>query len=298
MLVFDSVQKRFTERTALDGISFTVPEGTVFGLLGSNGAGKTTAMRLIMGILLPDGGGVTWRGQPIGGRVRERFGYLPEERGLYPKMKVRDQLVYLARLRRMKKAEAGRAVDGWLERLGLGEHRDRRVEQLSKGNQQKVQFIAAVAHDPDLVVMDEPFSGLDPENAALLRDAVGQLRREGKTILLSTHRMDQAQDLCERIAFLHRSRLAASGPLREVREAAGRRVMRLDFEGDASFLGPFAGVEVRAERAGSMELALPAAIDPQEILRAALSAGRVTRFEVGPPSLEEVYFTLTGSERR
>ncbi len=293
-LRLEAVTKRFGNFTAVDGVSFTIESGTMFGLVGSNGAGKTTTMRMILRILLPDSGSVTWRDRPVSEQECRSFGYLPEERGLYPKMRVADQLAYLATLHGLHPVAARTCISGWLERLGLAEYRDKRVEQLSKGNQQKVQFVAAVAHRPPLVILDEPFSGLDPLNALALQDSLRQLQAEGTTLIFSSHRLDQVEQLCTHVALIHRARLMVSGPLREIKRQAGRQVVRLAAACSLSFLDRFPGVNVAREAPDYVELKVPSTTDPQEILRAAMVAGPVSRFELGDPSLEEIYLEKVG----
>lgn len=235
------VYKAFGPVRAVQGVSFTVPAGRVCGLLGSNGAGKTTTMRMIMRIFLPARGEIQWKGRPVTDAIRSTFGYLPEERGLYPKMQVREQLIYLTQLKGLSHAEAARQVDRWIERLELGEYALRRVEQLSKGNQQKVQFAAAAASRPELCILDEPFTGLDPMNTLVMEQAFRTLAREGTTILFSSHNMDQVEALCDDVVLLHRSRVVLAGTLREVKRAARRQTVRLRV--DSGVLTPGEGDE-------------------------------------------------------
>jgi ABC-2 type transport system ATP-binding protein len=236
-LVITDLQKSFGEVRALDGISFTVDPGQVFGFLGANGAGKTTAMRIVLDILRADGGSVTWKGKPSTELPRRTFGYLPEERGLYPRMKVLDQLVFFAGLYGVPRKAAEKEVRSWLARFRVPEYADRRAEQLSKGNQQKIQFIAAVLHDPEVLIMDEPFTGLDPVNVALLKAAFLEMRDRGKTLVFSTHQMDMAEELCDAIAIIDEGRLVASGPTREVKRSTGKQVVRLATDGDPDLPG-------------------------------------------------------------
>ncbi len=216
-LVLDSLSKRFGAVQALDGISFTVEPGEVFAFLGANGAGKTTTMRIVMEILRADSGTVTWRGRPIHELSRRTWGYLPEDRGLYPRMKVLDQLVFYAALYGVSRRDAAWRAREWLERFRIPEYADRRAEELSKGNQQKVQFIAAVLHDPEVLLMDEPFVGLDPVNVALLKEAFLAMRDQGKTLVLSTHQMEMVEELCESMVIVDKGRIVVGGPIREVR---------------------------------------------------------------------------------
>jgi len=297
-LVVDSVTKRFGDVVALDDASFSVEAGRIFGLLGANGAGKTTCMRIVLDILRADSGSVTWNGTVNTDLPRRTWGYLPEERGLYPKMRVAEQLRFFAALYGISGANATAEIEEWLERFRIPDYRDRRVEELSKGNQQKIQFIAAVLHDPDVMIMDEPFTGLDPINVRLLKEAFLTMRERGKTLIFSTHQMETVEELCEAIAIVDQGRVVVHGSVRDVRRAMGRRVLRLATEGDGQFiegLTALDGVTVGARRADFVELHLPAALDPDTILRAALDQGqRVTRFEITEPSLEEVFIQHVG----
>ena len=297
-LIVDSVTKRFGDVVALDDASFSVEAGRIFGLLGANGAGKTTCMRIVLDILRADSGSVTWNGTVNTDLPRRTWGYLPEERGLYPKMRVAEQLRFFAALYGISGANATAEIEEWLERFRIPDYRDRRVEELSKGNQQKIQFIAAVLHDPDVMIMDEPFTGLDPINVRLLKEAFLTMRERGKTLIFSTHQMETVEELCEAIAIVDQGRVVVHGSVRDVRRAMGRRVLRLATEGDGQFiegLTALDGVTVGARRADFVELHLPAALDPDTILRAALDQGqRVTRFEITEPSLEEVFIEHVG----
>jgi ABC-2 type transport system ATP-binding protein len=297
-LVIEHVSKRFGPVAALDDVTFQVEPGRIFGLLGANGAGKTTCMRIVLDILRPDSGSVTWEGRPNVELPRDTWGYLPEERGLYLRMRVMDVLTYFASLYGVSRADATREVEDWLERFRIPEYRDRRVEELSKGNQQKIQFIAAILHDPEVLIMDEPFTGLDPVNVQLLKEAFLEMRDRGKTLIFSTHQMETVEELCEEIAIIDRGRVVVSGSVRDVRHAMGRQVVRLATDGDGNGMGwltTLEGVTVTADRQDYLELAVPAGTDPEGILRAALDRGeRVTRFEIGEPSLEEVFIEHVG----
>jgi ABC-2 type transport system ATP-binding protein len=297
-LIVESITKRFGEVVALDGASFTVEPGRIFGLLGANGAGKTTSMRIVLDILRPDSGSVTWMGTPNIELPRRTWGYLPEERGLYPRMVVGEQLRFFASLYGVSDADARTIIDDWLDRFRIPDYLDRRVEELSKGNQQKIQFIAAILHDPDVLIMDEPFSGLDPVNVRLLKEAFLAMRDRGKTLIFSTHQMETVEELCESIAIVDRGRVVVSGSVRDVKRAMGRQVVRLATDGDGrgtDWLTDLPGVTVTARREDFVELGVPADQDPAVILRAALERGeRVTHFEIGDPSLEEVFVEHVG----
>jgi ABC-2 type transport system ATP-binding protein len=296
-LVLDSLVKRFGTVTALDGVSFSVQPGEVFGFLGANGAGKTTAMRIILGILHADAGTVTWNGRSNLDLPRGTWGYLPEERGLYPRMKVLDQLVFFASLYGVPLKEAAARVREWLARFRIEEYADRRAEQLSKGNQQKVQFIAAIIHDPDVLLMDEPFVGLDPVNVALLKEAFTEMRDRGKTLVFSSHQMEMVEELCESVALIDQGRLLLGGPLREVKRSTGRRVVRIGVSGDPglAWLDGMSGVRVTRPGRDYTELDVGPERDPESILHAALDHGEhIARFEIADPSIEQIFIELVG----
>ena len=296
-LVVDSISKRFGDVVALDDASFTVDPGRIFGLLGANGAGKTTSMRIVLDILRPDSGTVTWQGIRNTELPRRTWGYLPEERGLYPRMKVGEQLRFFSSLYGVSDADARAGVEEWLERFRIPDYVDRKVEELSKGNQQKIQFIAAILHDPEVLIMDEPFTGLDPVNVRLLKEAFLEMRDRGKTLIFSTHQMETVEELCESIAIMDRGRVVVNGPVRDVKRAMGRQVVRLatDDGQDAEWLARLPGVAITATRADYVELHVTADLDPESILRAAIDRGeRVTRFEIADPSLEEIFIEHVG----
>jgi len=300
-LVITDLQKSFGEVRALDGISFSVDPGQVFGFLGANGAGKTTAMRIVLDILRADAGTVTWKGQPSTELPRRTFGYLPEERGLYPRMKVLDQLVFFAGLYGVPRKTAEKEVRAWLARFRVPEYADRRAEQLSKGNQQKIQFIAAILHDPEVLIMDEPFSGLDPVNVALLKAAFLEMRDRGKTLVFSTHQMDMVEELCDGIAIIDAGRLVASGATRDVKRSTGKQVVRLATDGDPDlpWLEAMDGVAVVRPGRDYTELEVLGSTDPEVILQAALARGeRVTLFEIADPSIEQIFVERVGRSAR
>jgi ABC-2 type transport system ATP-binding protein len=296
-LVIDSVSKEFGTVKALDNVSFEVQPGEVLGLLGANGAGKTTAMRIVLDILRPDSGTIAWNGVSNTHLPRDTWGYLPEERGLYAKMKVLDQLVFFAKLHGVKPRDAEREARDWLERFRISDYADRRAEQLSKGNQQKVQFIAAILHDPDVLLMDEPFTGLDPVNVALLKQAFLEMRDRGKTLVFSTHQMETVEELCRSIAILDRGRVVIRGSVRDVRRSTGRQVVRLAVEGDPEvpWLATLDGVRVTRRGQDYTEAVVTGGHDPEAVLRAALERKcRVLHFEITDPSLEEIFIEHVG----
>jgi ABC-2 type transport system ATP-binding protein len=296
-LEIDRVTKRFGRTVALDELSFSVPRGRIFGFLGANGAGKTTTMRVCLGILHADAGQVRWDGTATTDLPRRTFGYLPEERGLYPRLTVIEQLVYFASLYGERAARARSNAHYWLERFRIPDYADRRAEELSKGNQQKVQFIAAILHGPDVLLMDEPFTGLDPVNLSLLRDAFVELRDAGRTIVFSTHQMEVAEALCESLAIVDHGRLVAGGTLGELKRTSRARTIRLGVEGEIlpNWLATIDGVVAVRPAAGFTELELRRGTEPRDVLATALARGAlVSHFEVSEPSLEAIFIELVG----
>ena len=289
MLSLEKVTKRFAGHTAVDDLSLVVEPGAIYGLLGPNGAGKTTTIRMTMGIIEPDEGAIRLFGEPLGERVKERIGYLPEERGLYRKMKVIDQIVFLAALKGMPAGAAAAAARRWLERVELAEWADRPVEALSKGMQQKVQFITAVLHEPRLVILDEPFSGLDPINTQLLMDIIVAMKDDGRTLILSTHLMDQVEKLCERICLINRGRRVLEGRLDEIKRRFGKNIVSLRAPNGRGVFEAHPAVAAVGESGRDLRLTLREGADPREILRAALEHGPVERFEVGEMSLHDIF---------
>jgi ABC-2 type transport system ATP-binding protein len=296
-LVLENLTKQFGSVVALDGISFAVQPGQVFGFLGGNGAGKTTTMRIILDILKADGGTATWNGTPTDEAPRETWGYLPEERGLYPRMEVLEQLVFLGNLFHIPRKEGARRAREWLERFHIADYATRRAEELSKGNQQKIQFIAAVLHEPPVLLMDEPFVGLDPVNVALLKEAFLEMRNRGATIVFSTHQMEMVEELCESVVLIDRGRVVLGGTVRDVRRSTGRQVIRLAVDGDTelAWLRDVPGVKVVRPGQNYAELDVEQSVDPETVLRAALDRGlRVTQFLIADPSIEEIFIEKVG----
>jgi ABC-2 type transport system ATP-binding protein len=296
-LVIDGLTKRFGALTALDEVSFSVAPGSVFGFLGANGAGKTTTMRIVLDILRPDAGSLSWAGRPTRELPRRTFGYLPEERGLYPRMGVLEQLVHFAALYGLPRREGARRARRWLERLRIAEYERRRAEELSKGNQQKVQLIAAVIHEPALLLMDEPFVGLDPVNVALLKAAFEDMRAGGTTLVFSTHQMEMVEELCEAVVLIDRGRVVIGGPIGEVRRSTGRQVVQLGVRGDPAlaWLADLDGVVVTRTGRDYTELEVSGGRDPESILAEAIGRGEhVSRFLVEDPSIERIFIEKVG----
>lgn len=291
MLELIDLRRRFGDVVALDGVSFDVPDGSIVGFVGANGAGKTTAMRIALGVLEPDAGEVRWQGRRIDAVARRRFGYMPEERGLYPKMKVHDQLVYLARLHGLTKADAGRRADDAIEVLGVAERRDDRVETLSLGNQQRVQLAAALVHEPDALVLDEPFSGLDPVGVDVL---AGVLRRQtdnhGVPVVFSSHQLELVERVCDSVVLIDRGRIVASGTIDELRASRARRLLRVEVATEtAEWFTAVPGVRLEAEIPNGVVLELDDDTDEQRVLDVARACGDVTHFSWMRPSLAELF---------
>jgi ABC-2 type transport system ATP-binding protein len=287
------VTKRYDEFIAVDDLSLRVQPG-IYGLLGPNGAGKTSTIRMIMGIIVPDSGRISVFGEPLRRRHMDLFGYLPEERGLYRKMKVLEHLVFLGQLKGLSSSDASTRAQHWCERFELSAWTGKKVEELSKGMQQKVQFIGAILHDPKLIIMDEPFSGLDPANAVGLKDAMLELAAKGKTILFSTHRMDQAERLCQSICLINHGRAVLEGDLKQVKARYGRLSVQIKYDGDARFLRETRLVQSFNDYGNYVEVRLAPGADSQELLQLASSMARLNKFEVMEPSLEEIFLEVVG----
>jgi ABC-2 type transport system ATP-binding protein len=294
MLEIRDLAKRFGDVRALDGASFDVAPARIVGFLGPNGAGKTTTMRAIFGLVRPDGGEVRWDGRPVGPAERARFGYVPEERGLYPKMRVGEQLTYLAELSGMAGAAARDAASAWLDRLGLADRADARLEALSHGNQQRVQLAAALVHEPELVVLDEPFGGLDPLGVASLTELLVESAAAGVAVLFSSHQLDLVEDVCQDVVIVDHGRVVLAGAVDRLRDASPRRSLEVVVDGKPWIPDPATGSRVR-ERDGRVRVLVDAAADPGELLAAARRAGEVTAFSFEPPSLTDLFLeTVSG----
>lgn len=287
-----SISKRFDSFTAVDQLSFSIPQGTVYGLLGPNGAGKTTSLRMMIGITLPDSGEVRMFGEPFHRLQLKKVGYLPEERGLYKKMKLLDLLMFLAQLKGVSPAESAKRAKFWLERLDLSGWAQKKAEELSKGMQQKIQFIAAVLHDPEFLILDEPFSGLDPANSRDLMEVLLEQKQAGKTILFSTHRMDTVERLCDSICLVNHGRAVLEGNLKQVKSGYGKSSIQLEFEGTLPFLDRADLIQSCNNYGNYVEIRLQPGADSQDILELAIQSARVTRFELVEPSLEAIFIDV------
>lgn len=290
----EGVSKSFGSHEAVADLTLSVPRGSVFGLLGPNGAGKTTTLRMVLDILGPDSGTIEILGRPSDHAARDRIGYMPEERGLYPRMVVEEQLVFMAEIKGVPRAEAARRLPPWLERLGLAAWGKRRMNELSKGMQQKAQFIATVLHQPEILILDEPTSGLDPVGMNLMRDILLDLRRAGTTLVLSSHQMEAVERLCDRVALIDKGRKILDGSVAEVKRQHGTNTLALAYEGDGAFLHGLPGVAVVSDSGRFAELRLRDGGDPQEVLREATARVRVSRFEILEPSLHDIFVAKVG----
>jgi ABC-2 type transport system ATP-binding protein len=289
MLEFDQATKSFAGREALDGCSLVARPGRLTGFLGPNGAGKTTAMRAVFGLVELDSGAVRWRDGPIGPAERMRFGYMPEERGLYPRMGVREQLLYLGELCDRPSRDVARSVDVWLERLGLADRAKDRVDALSHGNQQRVQLIAALVNEPDLLVLDEPFSGLDPIAMRVMGDLLGEIAAAGATVLFSSHQLDLVEDLCEDVVIIDHGRVVLSGDLADLRAAVSERFVEVRYRGQPPDWSPLGAVQIVDGQEGRVRLRIDRDVDLGTIAAGASEAGELVSFAYEPPTLSELF---------
>lgn len=294
MLSVQQLRKQFTSVLAVDDVSFDVPGGSIFGLIGPNGAGKTTTIRMILHILEADSGTVTYNGAGFTEATRDILGYLPEERGLYKKSRLIDTLLYLAELRGLQRSKARVAAMAWLERLGLRDAAQRKVEELSKGNQQKVQFIGAVLHDPAIVVLDEPFSGLDPVNQNIFKDILLDMKQKGKAIIFSTHQMDQAERLSDALCLINKGRVVLGGTVRDVKKQYGKNALHLDFDGDGTFLNTLAGVQNVMLYEHSAEMELMPGVTPRDVITLINPRLDLRKVELLEPSLHAIFLQTVG----
>jgi len=295
LLELEGLTRRYGTLTALDGLSFSVPAGRVVGFLGPNGAGKTTTMRAVFGLTDLDAGMVRWNGVPVGQAERRRFGYMPEERGLYPAMLVGEQLEYLGRLHGMSAIDAQAATTTWLERLGIADRAVSKVDALSHGNQQRVQLAAALVHGPEVLILDEPLAGLDPSGIDAIGDVLAEQARSGRCVLFSSHQLDQVEDLCESVTIIDHGRLVVTGKVDDLARSGPRRlVVRVEGDRDASWARGIAGVTISEVDGGAARLVLDQSMDSESLLRVAMAAGRVTEFVFERRRLSEVFREALG----
>lgn len=295
MLKLSNVTKRFGNHTAVNNLSLEIPESEMFGFLGGNGAGKTTTFRMILGLLDKTSGDITWQDGPVSYNESHLIGYLPEERGLYPKLTVKEQIIYLGRLRGMKKQDILKKLDQWLERFKVPEYLDKKVQELSKGNQQKIQFISAVIHEPRLLILDEPFSGLDPVNVEMLKGAVKDLKNQGTSIVFSSHQMEHVEEMCQHICILQKGTPVVHGSLREIKQSFGKK--NLDIRGDFSmeFLKNYRGVVSYKELPDGCALQIENEQAAQGIFSSLHGKGFVRKFEIEEPSLNDIFIEKVGA---
>ena len=293
-LVIENITKRFGEFYAVKNLSIKIPAGTIYSLLGPNGAGKTTTIRMVMNIIIPDEGSIQVLNEKMDDMMKSRVGYLPEDRGLYPKMRVGEILLFFAELKGIQGQEARNRIDDWLNRFDLSGWKQKKVEELSRGMQQKVQFIATVIHRPDLIILDEPFSGLDPVNTKLLKDIMLEMKNEGKTIIFSTHRMEQVEMISDNICLINKAEKVLEGNLTQIKKRYGKNTVVLDYDGDASFIEALPGVEKIDDYGKFMEIKMKERSDPQELLEKSMGKIRINKFEVREPSLNAIFIDKVG----
>lgn len=295
MLKAVQLRKQFETVLAVNDVSLEVKRGNIFGLIGPNGAGKSTTIRMLLNITKPDSGTITYDGQPFSDAIRNRIGYLPEERGLYKKNGVLDTIVYFASLRGIPAETAKKKGMEWLERFNLQSYAKRKVEELSKGNQQKAQFITTILHDPDLVILDEPFSGLDPVNQIVMKDIFAELKQQGKAIIFSTHQMESAEKLCDEICLINRGTIVLEGSVKQVKQRFGTNALHLEFDGDGHFLSSLPFVQKATVYENYAELTLNGEVTSKEVLAALMPKLELRKFEYVEPSLNSIFLQVVGT---
>jgi ABC-2 type transport system ATP-binding protein len=296
MLQIQNVTKRFNKTTAADNLNFEVPKNSIFGLLGPNGAGKTTTIRMIMNIIKPDSGKILYYERSLRKEDYKRVGYLPEERGLYQKMKLRETIAYFAQLKGLSAKEAIQKTNEFLDRFDLTNYTDRKIEELSKGNQQKVQFIISIIHNPDLLILDEPFAGLDPVNQLVLKDIIKELRNNGSTIIFSTHQMEQVEKLCEQICLINKGKIVLLGNLKKIKEEYGARQVRIEFQGYKASLESVQTLKNLQFDNSSITGEIPKNITVNDILTDVMNKVTITHFQLIEPSLEQIFIDQVKGE--
>ncbi|MFC2947939.1 ABC transporter ATP-binding protein [Virgibacillus sediminis] len=294
-LKLENVTKRYGNHTAVDNLTLHIPEKEMFGFLGGNGAGKTTTFRMILGLLEVSEGNISWNGEAIGYDKSHLIGYLPEERGLYPKLKVRDQVVYLGKLRGMRKQDVLKELDYWLDRFHVPAYLDKKVEELSKGNQQKIQFISAVIHQPKLLILDEPFSGLDPVNVEMLKQAVLELKERGTSIVFSSHQMDHVEEMCENLCILQKGKPVVQGELKEIKRSFGKKNLIIHADMDLDFFQDYPDVVRYKKTMAGCELQIEDEEASQKIFSELQGRGFVRKFELEEPSLNDIFIEKVGA---
>ncbi len=292
MLIVENLVKEFKNVRAVDNISFKVEEGKIFGLLGPNGAGKTTTIRIALNIIKPTSGSITFEGKPVTNEFFNIIGYLPEERGLYKRSKVIDSILYFAKLKNIPKQKALDEADYWLNKLDATEYRDKKLQELSKGNQQKIQFIISVIHNPKLLILDEPFTGFDPINQQLIKETILSFVDSGKIIILSTHQMETAEKLCSEIFLINKGKEVVSGSLNQVKKKYGTNNIKIEFSGDASFIKSLPFVKQADIYSNYAEIQMTDGISPHELLKAAIDKININSFSVIEPTLNKIFIDV------
>ncbi len=295
-IIVEHLSKHFGKTKAVQDVSFNVEKGRITGLLGPNGAGKTTTIRMINYIIPQDEGTITINGLPVSAKTQKMIGYMPEERGLYKKMKVGEQLIYLSQLKGMSKDKAKEQIKYWLNRFGAFDWHSKAVGELSKGMSQKIQFIATIVHDPDIYIFDEPFSGLDPINSELLKQIIIELREKGKTVLFSTHRMEQVEQMCDDICLFNNGKMVLAGNLRQVKKDFGKNTVLIEFEGDSRFLDELENVRINNRSTNFAEIRILGDLNHQDILKKAMNHAEIHKFQLVEPSLNEIFISTVGED--
>lgn len=296
MLILENVSKEFNGFKAVDNVNISVPAGEMLGFLGGNGAGKTTTFRMILGLISKTTGTITYNGKPIDYSVTDQIGYLPEERGLNPKLKVSEQIQYLAQLKGMKKKDIDKTLDYWLERFDVPENKNKKIEDLSKGNQQKIQLIGAIIHSPSLLILDEPFSGLDPVNVELLKSAVKEINEDGATIVFSSHRMEHVEEMCEHVCILNKGKTVVSGEIKQVKHDFGKKEIIIEGQHDFSTIANIPGVTKFSQNKNDVRIQIANGKIAPVVFDAVKQMGYVSRFQVNEPSLNEIFIEKVGSK--
>ena len=295
-LEIEGISKSFGDFYAVKKLSFEIPPGTIYGLLGPNGAGKTTTIRMVMNIIIPDEGSIKVLNRRMDDELKERVGYLPEDRGLYPKMKVGELLLFLAEIKGLKGSEARKEIDFWLERFDLSDWKSKKVEELSRGMQQKLQFIVTVIHQPELIILDEPFSGLDPVNTKLLKDIMLEMKEKGRTIVFSTHRMEQVEMICDNICLINKAERVLEGNLSQIKKEYGKNTVILDYDGEANFIKNFPEIEKIDDYGKFMEIKLKEKSSPQDLLPKLVGKISINKYEVKEPTLNAIFIEKVGGK--
>ncbi len=295
-LEIEGISKSFGDFYAVKKLSFEIPAGTIYGLLGPNGAGKTTTIRMVMNIIIPDEGTIKVLNHRTDEEMKERVGYLPEDRGLYPKMKVGELLLFLAEIKGLKGSEARKEIDFWLERFDLSDWKNKKVEELSRGMQQKLQFIVTVIHQPELIILDEPFSGLDPVNTKLLKDVMLEMKEKGRTIVFSTHRMEQVEMICDNICLINKAERVLEGNLSQIKKQYGKNTVILDYDGEAYFIKNLPEIEKIDDYGKFMEIKLKERSSPQDLLSKLVGKITINKYEVKEPTLNAIFIEKVGGK--